>query len=286
VRTIGPVTRHLPGHEASNIVRPAGPIDPDVGLLVVHHPHRTQPRAAVVVFGLHLNTVGDTTVGETVYSADFPHVLEGRLRKTLGGDFSSLFGAGPCGDINYVDVQSKRTRTTEEIGTLLAETVLAQVPRLQPVHEPALAVRGVRFKVPLQRFAPEQVAQARKDMARAGTKEVPFYKVEEARSILAIEAMPEKQYPLEVQLFRLNKDTAVVTVPGEFFVELGLAIKRASPFKTTLVIELANDDGPIYIPTRKAFTEGGYEVLNSRLEPGSGEQIVEEAVKLLKQLAP
>jgi hypothetical protein len=40
--------------------------------------------------------------------------------------------------------------------------------------------------------------------------------------------------------------------------ELGLAIKAASPFETTLVIELTND-GLAYIPTKTAFAEGSYE---------------------------
>ena len=47
--------------------------------------------------------------------------------------------------------------------------------------------------------------------------------------------------PLEVQVIRLGRETAIVTLPGEVFVELGLAIKSASPFETTLVIELANE---------------------------------------------
>ncbi len=44
-------------------------------------------------------------------------------------------------------------------------------------------------------------------------------------------------------------------MPGEMFVELGLAIKRGSPFVQTLVIELCNDN-PAYIATKKAFAEG------------------------------
>jgi neutral ceramidase len=62
-----------------------------------------------------------------------------------------------------------------------------------------------------------------------------------------------------------------------------LAIKAASPFKTTLVIELMNDD-VAYIPTRRAFDEGNYEVVNSRIEPGTGEKLVEAAIGLLKEL--
>ena len=40
------------------------------------------------------------------------------------------------------------------------------------------------------------------------------------------------------------------------------------PFGTTLVVELAGPTGLAYVPTRKAFVEGGYEVINSRLAPG------------------
>jgi len=78
---------------------------------------------------------------------------------------------------------------------------------------------------------------------------------------------------------------AVVALPGEIFVELGLAIKQASPFRTTLVVELANDY-PSYVPTKKAFAEGSYETVNSRVQPGTGERLVETATALLKALAP
>jgi len=89
--------------------------------------------------------------------------------------------------------------------------------------------------------------------------------------------------PLEVQVFRLSKDVALVGLPGEVFVDLGLAIKKASPFATTLVVELCQD-APGYIPTTKAFKEGSYETVNSRVAPGGGEMMAEAAVRLLKEL--
>ena len=76
----------------------------------------------------------------------------------------------------------------------------------------------------------------------------------------------------------------VVSLPGEIFVELGLAIKKASPFKHTFIAELAN--GSIgYIPNRSAYAEGNYEVVSARCAEGSGEMLVDAAVKLLKELA-
>jgi hypothetical protein len=81
----------------------------------------------------------------------------------------------------------------------------------------------------------------------------------------------------------VSDQVAIVTLPGEIFVELGLAIKKASPFRTTLVIELANASLS-YVPTMKAFSEGGYEVVNSVIAPGGGEILVQAAVRLLREV--
>ncbi len=81
-------------------------------------------------------------------------------------------------------------------------------------------------------------------------------------------------------------DIAIVGVPGEFFTVLGQEIKRRSPFRYTYVFELANDYIG-YIPDRPAFGLGGYQTwtgLHSFLEPGTGEAIVAESIKLLDRL--
>jgi hypothetical protein len=70
------------------------------------------------------------------------------------------------------------------------------------------------------------------------------------------------------------------------FVELGLEIKRKSPFERTFVIELANDYVG-YIPTRVAFEEGGYETLNARsskVAPEAGKIVVENALSMLESI--
>ena len=41
---------------------------------------------------------------------------------------------------------------------------------------------------------------------------------------------------------------------------------------------------PSYVPRKKAFTEGSYEVTNARVKPGVGELLVDTAVKLLKEI--
>ena len=93
------------------------------------------------------------------------------------------------------------------------------------------------------------------------------------------------QLPQEVQAIRFDRNTALVALPHEVFMELALAIKSASPFRTTVVISLANDLD-FYIPTRRAFEEGHYEPTACPLEPGCGELLVQAAVRLLNELKP
>ncbi len=80
-------------------------------------------------------------------------------------------------------------------------------------------------------------------------------------------------------------DLAWVALGGEVFVELGLSIKAASPFKQTHVIELANGSFG-YIPNRSAYAEGNYEVVSARCAEGSGEILVTAAIRMLAELTP
>jgi len=146
-------------------------------------------------------------------------------------------------------------------------------------------VRRAVVEVPMQSFSPEEVERAGQNIRKVGTRELSFLEQVKAYKILAVQWRGGGTIPLEVQVFRLSDSVAVVGLPGEVFVDLGLAIKEASPFATTLVIELCQD-APGYIPTRKAFVEGSYETVNSRIAPGGGELMAEAAIRLLKELDP
>jgi len=269
--------RFNPGVLNPDIVRAAGPIDPGVGMVFFRGIDGDSAIAAMVNFALHLDTVGGTE-----YAADYPYYLEQSLRQSFGDNFVLLFGTGTCGDINHIDVTKKERLKTDYIGQTLAETVRAKVNELKTAAEPALAVRREIVEAPLQHYGPEKIAWARENIKKVGTSELSFLEQVEAYKILDIEMLAGEIIPLEVQVFRLSRDVAVVGLPGEIFVDLGLAIKRASPFPVTLVIELCQDD-PDYIPTQKAFAEGSYETVNSRIAPGGGEMMAEAAVRLLKE---
>jgi len=271
--------RFNPGAGNPDIVRPAGPVDPEVGIVLVEPARAGPPIAGLTVFALHLDTTGGTE-----YSADYPFFLETTLKQALGPRFISLFGAGTCGDINHIDVSKRDRPRPEVIGKALAETVLGARAQLAPVADPALDVLSTQVTCDLQKPSAAEIADAREKADLITTSKLPFLeRVRVAKILDLLARYPEPSCSMEVQAFKLGPELAVVTLPGEVFVELGLAIKSRSPFETTLVIELANDV-PNYIPTSKAFREGSYEVVNSRLAPGSGEQLVAAAVRLLHEL--
>jgi hypothetical protein len=267
--------RTNPGSLNPDIVNAAGPIDPAVPIVLVADDRG--PAAALTVFACHCDTVGGTE-----FSADYPGFLARELRASMGERFVSAFGAGTCGNINHIDVSRKERRTAHEIGVTLGQDVLSAIPKLRPIR-PALAMETVRVDLPRQMRTPEQVAYARSHVGKVGSKDLPFLDQVRIVTTLHLEELPAKMI-LNVQVLRLSRDAAVVLLPGEIFVEHGLAIKARSPFATTIVVELAND-ACAYVPTREAFAQGAYEVENSRLAPGGGEALVDEAVRLLHGLA-
>jgi neutral ceramidase len=274
------IVRFNPGVLNPDIVRVAGPIDPGVGMVLFHAAGGSDFFAGLVNFALHLDTTGGT-----LYAADYPYFVEQNLREKFGPDFTLLFGTGTCGDINHIDVRTKDRLKPEVIGATLARTVAAGLGQAKAVSKPSLAVRRAVVEVPMQQFTADEIEQARKDMDKIGTRDLSFLDQVRAYKIMDVQGRGGSTICLEVQVFRLSDEVAVVGLPGEVFVEHGLAIKQASPFPVTLVIELCQDD-VAYVPTSKAFTEGSYETVNSRIAPGGGEAMTEAAIRLLQELRP
>jgi len=272
--------RFNPGVLNPDIVRAAGPIDPDVGMVFFRDVNGRDVLAGLVNFALHLDTTGGT-----LYAADYPCFVEQNLREKFGRDFVLLFGTGTCGDINHIDVTTKDRLKSETIGATLSRTVAAGLAQAKAIDKPSLAARRAVIEVPMQQFTAAEIEQAGKDMDKIGTSDLSFLDQVKAYKIMDVQGRGGATVPLEVQAFRLSDEVAVVGLPGEVFVDIGLAIKKASPFPVTLVIELCQDD-PAYIPTRQAFAEGSYETINSRIAPGGGELMVDAAIKLLKELGP
>jgi hypothetical protein len=84
--------RFNPGVLNPDIVRPVGPIDRGVGIVLVCDAASGKPLASLTGFALHLDTVGKYTE----YAADYPYFLQQALQNEFGEGFVSIFGTG-CG---------------------------------------------------------------------------------------------------------------------------------------------------------------------------------------------
>src|SRR5207249_4774461 len=82
-----------PGKLNPNIVRPAGPIDPDVAVVYFDSPE-SKPLATYVNFPMHLDTVGGLQI-----SADYPYTLAMLLGQLTGPEVLTLFTIGAAGNI-------------------------------------------------------------------------------------------------------------------------------------------------------------------------------------------
>ncbi|HJZ89454.1 MAG TPA: hypothetical protein VKE40_01185 [Gemmataceae bacterium] len=267
-----------PAKRHPDIVRPAGPIDPDVGV-VYFDTSKNTPVATYVNFAMHPDTVG----GEGV-SADYPGVLSKLLADYRGPDMLTVFANGCCGNINHRNINwadpQKGPHEARRIGTLLAAAVLRTTPDLKPVAADALRVRSEVVKLPLVAVTDADVAAARDIVKRVKEPKTTFLEKVKAFKVLDVAARDGKPWEVEVQVITLGDQLAWVSLPGEIFVELGLAIKKGSPYRHTLLAELAN--GSVgYIPDKPAYPQGNYEVESTRCAAGSGEMLVEAALRLL-----
>lgn len=272
--------RTNPGIGNPDIVRPAGPIDPTVGVIALRRPDGS-PIAVWLNFAVHLDTTGGNSV-----SADYPYYLTQALQARFGPGLVVLFNPGAMGDINHIDVNAKGQPVKGEshpsrIGNTLAGEALKILARANYTDSAPLSCALAEVDLPLRQVTPERAAEAQRVVEQVSVGEADFtLEVVAARRDRDLGRMQAETLRTTVQALRIG-NVGIVGVPGELFVELGLDLKERSPLEPTFVVELANDSIG-YIPTRKAFDEGGYEATSTVLAPGAGEMLIDAGLKLLQ----
>ena len=267
-----------PGKLSPSIAAAVGPTDPDLPF-VLFRDVAGKPFGSLCSFAMHT-----TVYGGMKFSADHPASLQASLRTKFGADFVSLYGEGCAGDVNQIDTSVGMPEPAPDVyGAKLAAALLAAEPT--KIETPMLKVRVGSVDAPLRANRPNDLEVMRDRLSGPVAAKTPFLDKVEAYRVLMVDHMRTEtgpKRPLPVQVFTLGTQTAIVTLPHEVFVELGLEIRRRSPYPHTMIVTIANEVD-VYVPTKKAFSEGSYEVVNSPYEPGVGELLVEEAVRLLHE---
>jgi hypothetical protein len=292
-RVIGKDGRVLGGPEVSSQVEEArpGPVDPQVGVLYFESISNDY---CFVISNFACHPV--TVQVQPLVSADFPGPAMRLVEQMLPQCANSLFLQGACGDINPI----RNTTDFADVaryGLMLGSEVVKVAAQLSaPTHPLAaaqLAIRTATLSLPVRDLpdpAPLQQAYAKatRQLATATTEHWRRAARRQQRmveeSLLVIERGSEP-IPAEVQVLRIG-DVAVVALPGEPFVELGLTIKQRSPAAHTFVVGYGND-WIGYLTPPQAWQQGGYEVSLgpwTRVGPTGGTQLVEQAMRVLQEL--
>ena len=297
----------------------AGPVDHEVKLIRIDH-ENGQPLAAIVNYACHPITVGPDC---DLITPDYPGVVKRVVEQATGATCLFLQGAaGDVGPVRGVargglheykrlgailGHEASRVwweieappRRERYLGTLESGAPLA-IYADEPVDESGagLRVSTRQMRLPLKEFPAPEILQAEfeKHVEQLAELRANGGSVEEIRwatmlskriamrADIARETAGQAHRTVELQGFAIGDSIALLAVPAEPFVEIGLRVKSRSPFKHTLFSGYSNI-GWAYVPTAEAYPLGGYEVEITPFSPVAAAQIIEESLLLLRELA-
>jgi hypothetical protein len=277
--------RMNPPRASPDLLEPAGPTDPRVTVLSVQTA-QGEPLALYANYSLHY--VGDMPP----LSADYFGVFAALVRTKLnaGPNFVAMLSNGTSGDINNINFREPAPkRQPGEQSRLVAEAVaqaaLLAVQKATYRSDVRLAVVNRELKLAVRKPTAEDVRRAEGILARVQDKVLRTPEEVYARETVLLAKYPE-EVMVPLQAMRIG-DAALAAIPCEVFVEIGLELKRTSPFPVTAVVSLANGYNG-YLPTPEHHALGGYETWRARssyLEVQASVTITRTLQEMLRRLA-
>ena len=278
--------------------------DNSVGVLRVSRPDG-RLLAVLMNYTCHAVVLGPDN---RLISADYPGYAQ-RYVKDMSGceDVVVLFTNGAAGDINTghsADVSAiggfipgRTFERADTLGKRLAGAVIETLGTMKESEE--TVIDGItcpweveyRKDLPTPKDTMERIALLKKrldEAARENSKDAGSVQLDLIYQKIILDNLkeigdsPTGKRLTETQAVRVG-DAVFVSLPGEVFVELGLDIKAKSPFPYTFAVGYANDYIG-YVPTKEAFSEGGYEVSASKFPPDIGEELKEAAISCVSVL--
>ncbi|HSI74304.1 MAG TPA: DUF1080 domain-containing protein, partial [Lunatimonas sp.] len=204
--------------------------------------------------------------------------------------FVAMLSNGTSGDINNINFGGKPSTPMppyskmEIVANTLAAEAFKVYQNIQHREWVPLAVKQTEISLGVRKPNPDELLRAEKIMSEAKGPNMVSREEVYARETVLIKDFPDKKNII-LQAVQLG-DLAITAIPCEVFVEIGLEIKKKSPFGTTFNISLANGYNG-YLPTPQHHAWGGYETWRARssyLEVDASNKITDTVMDLLNQL--
>lgn len=282
--------RMNPPRANTALVKPAGPIDPEVSFLSVQTVSG-KPLALLANYSLHY--VGGVNKGDV--SADYFGVFSQQISKLLNAEFANpqfigMMSNGTSGDINNINFRDGNARRYDRYEKM-TEVANKVADRVSEAHadlhfSKSVKIDSITRELKLTMRKPDAKIKAwfGEVMAKPeDTEKFHRYERTYAARVQKLEDGPD-EISIPLQVLRIG-DLAIAAIPFETFAEIGLEIKDKSPFADTFTIELANDSRG-YLPTPRQHKLGGYETWmgTNRVQLDASKLITETLLDMMHQL--
>ena len=279
------------------------PVDREIGIVKVDDAQGLT-RGILINYGCHPTVLGPDNL---LASGDFPAMAIDRVESRIGEGSFAMFVNAAQGDISVghsselsaigVITPGRTFERAAEIGHELGDAVVHAVPSIATHEGVSVGFKTLTVGLPLKKYpSPEQTGRSFREAGRhLATLSVNGDSPQRTQaksellysSITHFYARQAANYadgvlPVELQAIQIG-DSVFIAVPAEVFAEVGMRIKKSGGIRTFIA---AVTNGYIgYLPTRKAFEAGGYEVVSSQCGPGAEDRLVEGVACLMETMA-
>jgi len=221
---------------------------PDEEMLILYFDRVNQEDIVLCNWACHVTNVGTRTGGQV--SSDYVGAFRDYVSEKLGVNCAFFQGAAGS-TIPFGKLKGEHTNGDyKKHGQAIGDALIAAIPNLITAQN--TKIETFTKQIELQ-HNPEQVVN-----------------------------MGSETQKVSLCTFAIG-DVAIATSPNEMDHRLGKIVKEGSPYKMTFMSAYTNGNYG-YIPAESSFSNGGYEVDSCRYVAGTGEQMANELVGMLREL--
>jgi neutral ceramidase len=204
-----------------------------------------EPLAILSNYAVHGTVMG---AGNLQVSADLPGAASRVVEAHYGGSVVSPWTSGAAGDQDPIYRVGTDFKNVAALGQLLGDEVVRVADRIKT--SPRGRIRGMQKVV---------ICPGKRTVQNPGPDRE--YKAEDADPV-----------PIRLSLLLIN-DIAIAGVSGEALTNIGLRLKRESPFNRTVLVTHCNGSSG-YIPDDAAYDQVSYEITATHVKRGCAEDAI------------
>ena len=204
-----------------------------------------EPIAILTNYSVHATVLG---AANRQISADLAGAASRAVERHYGDHVVAPWTSGAAGDQDPLYRVGTDFRNVTALGHILAEEVIRVADGI--TSSPRARIVGMQ----------KVVSCPGKRTVQSPARDKP-YTFEDADPV-----------PIRLSLLVVN-DIAIAGVSGEVLTNIGLRLKRESPFNRTVMVTHANGSNG-YLPDDAAYEQVSYEITASRVKPGCAERAI------------